>query len=148
METQILQRLKNLRNFDRFFDCLNVRCMQEGIQKQKPDLRPYKDPSDSRLVVRASSHRHTYAVCHTQTLYLSNNFVYTCQWLKEGFLRYLDNWETSVNSRVGFTTVQRNMMMLSQQTLEGLKITGMHVLMCVLSTLDYHPILQLILSRR
>ena len=37
--------------FDRFFDCLNVRCTSEGKQKRKPDLRPYYSPSDSRFAV-------------------------------------------------------------------------------------------------
>lgn len=30
-----------------FFDCLNVPCMSEPMQKRKPDLRPYRDPSNS-----------------------------------------------------------------------------------------------------
>ena len=54
-----------VRNFDRFFDCLNVRCTQEGIQKRKPDLRPYRDPSDSRLTVSVldSINSHTQVTC-------------------------------------------------------------------------------------
>ncbi len=38
-----------VKNFDRFFDCLNVRCTTEGRNKRKPDLRPYCSPCDSRL---------------------------------------------------------------------------------------------------
>ena len=45
-ETQLF-----VKTFDRFFDCLNVRCTSEGTQKRKPDLRPYRDPSDPRLSV-------------------------------------------------------------------------------------------------
>ena len=37
--------------FDRFFDMLNTRCLEEGIQKRKPDLAPYRTPDDSRLKV-------------------------------------------------------------------------------------------------
>ena len=47
------------------------------------------------------------------------------QWLKDGFLVYLSDWEKSVNSRTGYTLAERNKMLLSQQTREGLKITGM-----------------------
>ena len=42
---------KFVKHFDRFFDCLNVRSMNECIQRRKPDLRPYRDPSDNRLKV-------------------------------------------------------------------------------------------------
>ena len=45
-ETQLF-----VKHFDRFFDCLNVRCTLEGMQRRKPDLRPYRDPSDPRLSV-------------------------------------------------------------------------------------------------
>lgn len=37
------------RMFDRFFDCLNTRCIQEVQQKRKADLQPYYSSSDSRL---------------------------------------------------------------------------------------------------
>ncbi len=40
-----------VRNFDRFFDCLNVRSKSEGTKKRKPDLRPYTSPEDERLKV-------------------------------------------------------------------------------------------------
>ncbi len=35
-----------------FFDCFNVRCISEAVHKRKPDLRPYRDPCDSRFTVR------------------------------------------------------------------------------------------------
>ena len=37
---------------------------------------------------------------------------------------YLDEWERSVLERDGFQMVQKRAMMLSQETLLGLKITG------------------------
>ena len=40
------------RFFDRFFDCMNVRDFNSAVYKRKPDLRPYKSCSDSRLSVR------------------------------------------------------------------------------------------------
>ena len=33
--------------FDRFFDCLNVRSLDECVKKRKPDRRPYKYKNDS-----------------------------------------------------------------------------------------------------
>ena len=40
-----------IRYFDRFFDMLNTRHLEEGIRKRKPDLAPYRTPDDSRLKV-------------------------------------------------------------------------------------------------
>lgn len=37
---------------------------------------------------------------------------------------YLDTWNQSVESQEGFTTAQKQMMLLSQETLEGLRMTG------------------------
>jgi hypothetical protein len=46
------------------------------------------------------------------------------KWLKCDFPKYLDEWQAAVTARPGnFTTLQRNKMMLSTQTLLGFKIT-------------------------
>ena len=37
---------------NRFFDCLNVRSLNEGQQKNNPDLMPYVSPDDPRITVR------------------------------------------------------------------------------------------------
>ena len=47
------------------------------------------------------------------------------QWLTDVFLPYLDEWEESVDGRKGFSPSQKNMMMLSKETRDGLKLTGM-----------------------
>ena len=47
------------------------------------------------------------------------------QWLREDFLGYLDEWEASVAARPGFSKAERNKMLLSQETLSGLRLTGM-----------------------
>ena len=44
-----------VRYFDRFFDCMNVRCFTECFEHRKPDLRPYHSPKDDRLKVTNSS---------------------------------------------------------------------------------------------
>ena len=41
-----------IRNFDRWFDCMNVRSLSEAKTKRKPDLEPYTSPDDSRFKVR------------------------------------------------------------------------------------------------
>ena len=39
-------------------------------------------------------------------------------------MAYLDEWEKSVDERPGYTKTQKKRMMLSSETLLGLKITG------------------------
>lgn len=46
------------------------------------------------------------------------------QWLLNVFLKYLDDWEESVAKREGFTTEEKKVMILSHETLLGLRITG------------------------
>ena len=99
-----------LRMFDKFFDCVNVRTLSEGIKKKKPNLMPYRSSSDERLKV-------CFFVC------LSFIFLW---WLKEEFLDYFVEWETSVNERMDgkFTKAEKAKMMLSRETTSGLKVTG------------------------
>ena len=44
--------------------------------------------------------------------------------LEQDFLGYLDSWEKDVNAREGFTADEKKRMLLSQETIEGLQITG------------------------
>ena len=37
---------------------------------------------------------------------------------------YLDDWEKNVNERAGYTDEQKQRMLLSQQTMLGLRMTG------------------------
>jgi hypothetical protein len=46
------------------------------------------------------------------------------QWLEAEFLPYLDSWEKSVASRKEFSDSQQKMMLLSRETLEGIRISG------------------------
>ena len=46
------------------------------------------------------------------------------QWLSDDFLGYLNDWSESVKGRQGFTPAQKQMMELSRETLEGLRMTG------------------------
>ena len=53
------------------------------------------------------------------------------QWLEEDFLGYLKEWELDVESHGGLDAGAQRRMLLSQETLEGLEITGIHVCMHV-----------------
>ena len=59
--------------------------------------------------------QYTYAHVHAHT---------HTQWLKEDFLQYLEEWETSVKELTGYTAAQVQTMLLSRETIEGIKITG------------------------
>ena len=48
------------------------------------------------------------------------------QWLKDDFIGYLDDWETSVRERPGFSRAEQNNMLLSPETRLGLRTTGMY----------------------
>ncbi len=47
-----------------------------------------------------------------------------CQWLENYFLKYLDDWEASVERRSGFSAAQKLKMQISQETLLGIRITS------------------------
>ena len=51
-------------------------------------------------------------------------FLFDLQWLTEEFLPYLYHWEETVSEREGFSNMEKNMMLLSQETRDGLRITG------------------------
>ena len=42
---------------------------------------------------------------------------------------YLDEWEASVSAREGFTRAEKALMTLSNETLEGLQLTGTNITM-------------------
>ena len=51
-----------VRYFDRFFDIMNTRHLEEGVRKRKPDLAPYRSCDDSHLKVNFIS---VIAMCST-----------------------------------------------------------------------------------
>ena len=80
-----------------FFDCSNVRSLNEHERKKNDRIKPYESPDDERFV-----------------------------WIKDTFLKYLEDWRSSVAKRSGhsYTATQREKMFLSRQTYEGFRITG------------------------
>ena len=99
----VRETVQFLNHMNRFFDCLNTRHLYEGRDTGNSDLDPYTDPNDPRL-----------------------------HYLEETFLGYFEEWKTSVANRPGnFTKQDREKMQLSQQTLDGLKITIRSIVACV-----------------
>ena len=90
--------------FDKFFDCLNVRSFNEYVRKRKPQLKPYTSPSDERLKVNGR-------LLFTKLM----SSVFPVQWLDEDFLKYLQDWEDSVNAIEDLE---------AGETLKGIRITG------------------------
>ncbi len=102
--------------FDKFFDAPNVGKFSSGKQNRKAFQAPYRSASDFRLKVRTKYHlvgrSHGFNIC-----------MYSVE-----FIQYLDNWEESVDKRPGIPKKGRNKakkkMLLSAQTLLGLRMTG------------------------
>ena len=88
--------------------------------KRKPDLRPYRDPCDPRLSVSVVPDCNfiSYSTEHQRKLISVPILNLSLEWLKDGFLRYLQDWEKSVQSRKGFKAAQRNQMLLSSRLLK------------------------------
>ncbi len=57
-------------------------------------------------------------------LKIANEIVLLLQWLENDFLSYLCDWEKSVKERSGFTKTAMNSMLLSRETILGLKMTS------------------------
>ena len=47
--------------------------------------------------------------------------------MENEFLQYFANWEESVQKRAGFIPAEKTRMLLSKETMSGLRITGNHV---------------------
>ena len=84
-----------VRLMNRWFDCYNAHADEFGKRnKEIDDLKPYSTADDPRF-----------------------------KFLKEEFLGFLDSWEKSVKARPGhFKNETRERMMISQQSLESLRI--------------------------
>lgn len=94
-------------DFDKFFDCCNVRNTKEHIHKRKPFLKPYTHVSDDRFL-----------------------------WL-ECFLEELEKWKSSIEARPGdFDSKRKQFMFLSAPTYEGIIMTANSLIGSVVFLLD------------
>ena len=57
------------------------------------------------------------------------------------FLKYLLDWEENASKREGFTKAQQNQMLLSKETREGIRMTGMRGFHCsIMFILSLYPL--------
>ncbi|XP_071101730.1 uncharacterized protein [Haliotis cracherodii] len=107
-DDSVSETVNFIRQMNKFFDCLNTRNLNEADRKRNTNLREYVDRNDERLT-----------------------------YLTTEFLGYFDAWERAVLNRQGpLTKSQRSRMMLSKQTLHGLRITVQSIVECVRFLLD------------
>ena len=100
---EVSETVTFIRHINRFFDCLNTRNLYEGVNEIVEDKKPYTDIDDPRF-----------------------------DYLLSEFLGYFDAWKVSVENRPGkFTSKQIAAMQLSQQTLDGFKISIRSIVDCV-----------------
>ena len=127
---------------DRFFDCFNVHDMSESKKTRKPERDPYWSGKDWRFEVmlcmmsmivtlhsmssRCVTHVHVYK--HSCKLVVREHVAHM-QWLQNVFLAFLQEWENEVSQTIQYSTGQRAKMLLSHETMSGLQITGVHILL-------------------
>ena len=106
-----------------FFDCLNVGNFTDGKCARNPFKQPYHGPNDFRLRV-------WYFVDALPVSYqFTDTLLFPLQWLETEFLGYLEQWEKAVTGREGFTECEKKTMLLSAETVTGLKLTGITILL-------------------
>ncbi|XP_038062325.1 uncharacterized protein LOC119732793 [Patiria miniata] len=86
--------IKFIRYIDDFFDCLNVSNAYDYARLRKPNLEPYISAEDKRF-----------------------------DWLMHDFLGFLDEWEAEVESHPALDKTAKAKMILSKETLKGMRIT-------------------------
>ena len=92
-----------IRVLNKFFDVMNTQSLDEWKAKRNVDLKPFESVDDVRLV-----------------------------WLQTEFLNYFETWKLMVQEREGdFSKTDRNKMMLSYQTLEGISLSTKSIVECV-----------------
>jgi hypothetical protein len=97
-----------IRTMNKWFDIMNVKNLFEGQRRRNPDLAPFTNSADERLV-----------------------------WLENDFLEYLKAWKDAVNNRPGpYSLKDRKCMQLSDQTITGLTITSRSMVAIVRLLLD------------
>ena len=101
--------------FDKFFDILNVKNYTECITKRKQFRQPYRWESDARLEVLKG------------IIVMKFQYCISIKWLKD-FLEWLKNWQDQAKKRTDLPTRERNKLILSNETLLGVRLTGQSAL--------------------
>ena len=115
---------------DKLFDMLNVSSFCQGKHNRKPFQDLIRGPGEFRMKVRAIP----------PEINTNTPMIY----FKE-ILGYLNQWKQSVDKRKGpFSAAERRQMMPSDVTLNGIRITGMGlILMCLLNLLYIYSALSI-----
>lgn len=100
-----------IKMFDKWFDCLNLRSLDQWIHKCKPNLKPYTSVDDPRFQV------YTLNISSAQKCVI---FFMSMQLLQDDFLGYLDQWESGTKDRVDLSASDKRKLLLSSETVEGL----------------------------
>ena len=98
--------------FDKWFDCLNVSSLSAGRLTRNPFKSPYRSATDFRLKV----------LIHVTISFLN---IQNSGLKKSSFHSLIPG--KSVNKREGFTKADKMKMLLSSETLLGIRMTGIHV---------------------
>ena len=71
------------------------------------------------------NNKHTY-VANLAYILLKHIILYVIQpqWLEEEFMPYLEQWESSVKKRKGFSDKEKMLMLITKETRAGIKVTG------------------------
>lgn len=102
-DEDITETCKFIRHMNHFFYCLNTRNLHEGRNKLNSDLNAYTRKDYPRF-----------------------------EYLLTDFLGYFEAWKVSAEQRPGkFTSKEIGTMQLSQQTIDGLKISIRSIVQCV-----------------
>ena len=109
--TEVNETAKFVLMFDKFFDIFNISNFTSSHHQHKPFKAPFRKGDDYRLTVSKMSKR------------FDKDIIFP-QWLEEDFLVYLDEWEASVAARPHFTDAQKKQMILSTETLLGIRRSG------------------------
>ena len=99
-----------IERFNKFFDILNVRNYSEFFMKKNYDKSPYRWGQDKRLEV--------------YSILIKLIILIHLQWLESVFLPWLKEWEREAKGHKEIKAEERNKLMLSTETLLGIRITG------------------------
>lgn len=99
-----------IERFNKFFDILNVRNYSEFFMKKNYEKLPYRWGQDKRLEV--------------YSILIKLIILIHLRWLESVFLPWLKEWETEAKEHKEIKAEERNKLMLSTETLLGIRITG------------------------
>ena len=66
---------------------------------------------------------------------VATEIMHSLQWLKEDFIKYLDDWKEEV-AELPLTNKEKQKCCLSRETQEGMKITGIYITDVKMSTCE------------